>query len=72
MSTTNHTLELLEALKEALATIEDYLEYDHNGDPWVEDARSMGEMDINDYKIDGRLENAREVIAKATATQNKE
>lgn len=58
--------ELLEALNAALATIDDYLDYEHNGDPWVEDARAMGEMDINDYKRDGRLEKARAAIAKAT------
>ena len=58
--------DLLEALKDALATIEDYLGYEHNGDPWTEDARSMGEMDVNDYKRDGRLAHARAVIAKAT------
>ena len=55
---------MLEALKEAVATIEDYLDYDHNGDPWTEDARSMGEMDVNDYKRDGRLDRARSAIAK--------
>ena len=56
---------LLAALKEALATIEDYLDYEHNGDPWTEDARSMGEMDVNDYKRDGRLNRARAAIEKA-------
>ena len=58
--------DLLEALKDALATIEDYLGYEHNGDPWTEDARSMGEMDVNDYKRDGRLVRARAAITKAT------
>lgn len=57
--------DLLEALKDALAVITDYLEYDHNGDPWTEDARIMGEMDINDYKRDGRLSRANAAIAKA-------
>jgi hypothetical protein len=61
--------ELLEALKGALATIEDYLAYNHNGDPWTEDARLMGEMDVNDYKRDGRLDRARAAIAKATGEQ---
>lgn len=58
--------ELLAALQAALAVIDDYLEYEHNGDPWTEDARAMGEMDIDDYQCDGRLEAAREAIAKAT------
>ena len=58
-------VELLEALKGALATIKDYLAYDHNGDPWTEDARLMGEMDVNDYERDGRLDRANIVIVKA-------
>lgn len=57
--------ELVEALKDALAVIEDYLAYKHDGDPWSEDARLMGEMDINDYEFDGRLEKARAVYIKA-------
>ncbi len=56
---------LVEALKGALAVIEDYLEYDHDGDPWKEDARTMGEMDINDYQRDGRLESARAALSSA-------
>lgn len=56
---------LLEALLGAIATIDDYLSYEHNGDPWTEDARIMGEMDINDYQNDGRLERARALINKA-------
>lgn len=61
--------ELLAALRGALAVIDDYLDYDHDGDPWKEDARTMGEMDINDYRRDGRLESARAAIAKATGAQ---
>lgn len=58
--------DLLAALQTALAVIDDYLEYEHDGDPWTEDAREMGEMDIDDYRRDGRLESARAVILKAT------
>jgi hypothetical protein len=54
---------LVEALTEALAVIDDYLEYEHNGDPWTEDARAMGEMDIDDYARDGRIEKARAALA---------
>ena len=50
---------LVDALTASVATIEDYIGYQHDGDPWSEDARAMGEMDINDYATDGRLENAR-------------
>lgn len=57
--------ELVKALQGALAVIDDYLAYDHNGDPWTEDARTMGEMDINDYQHDGRLDAARAALHAA-------
>ena len=59
--------QLVAALKQALGTIDDYLEYDHNGDPWTEDARTMGEMDINDYANDGRQAKAIAALAAAGA-----
>lgn len=58
--------ELLAALQAAVAVIEDYRAYTHDGDPWKEDARTMGEMEIDDYDNDGRLDAARALIAKAT------
>lgn len=57
--------ELLSALAEALEVIDDYLNYTHNGDPWIEDARTRGEMEIDEYNKDGRIEKARAAIAKA-------
>lgn len=59
--------QLVAALTEALATIDDYLAYEHNGDPWTEDARAMGEMDIDDYANDGRLDRARAALTAAGA-----
>ena len=56
---------LVEALEEAIATIADYVDYEHDGDPWTEDARAMGEMDIDDYAKDGRLTNASAALAAA-------
>jgi hypothetical protein len=53
---------LAEALSGALATIEDYLGYSLDGDPWKEDARLLGEMDINDYGKDGRIVRARAAL----------
>lgn len=53
---------LREALSGAVSTITDYIEYEHDGDPWTEDARAMREMDIDDYATDGRLEAAREAL----------
>lgn len=50
--------QLESALQAALEVIQDYLTYEHSGDPWEEDARTMGEMDINDYATDGRMEYA--------------
>ena len=47
---------LATALRCALAVVDDYLEYDHNGDPWLEDARVMREMEADDAKRDGRLD----------------
>lgn len=61
----NSHYQLVEALKDALAVIRDYLEYEHDGDPWAEDARAMGEMDIDDYKRDGRLDRAEAILAAA-------
>ncbi len=55
--------ELAEALRSALATIEDYIAYQHDGDPDREDARLMCEMDINEFAEDGRLVRARAVLA---------
>ena len=57
--------QLVEALKDALTVIRDYLEYEHDGDPWTEDARAMGEMEIDDYKSDGRLDRAEAILAAA-------
>jgi len=55
---------LEKALREAVATITDYVEYQHDGDPWTEDARTMGEMDINEYATDGRLAIARAALGE--------
>lgn len=57
--------ELYEALEQALAAIKDFLEYEHDGDPWTEDARAMGEMDIHEFLADGRFDSARAALAKA-------
>ena len=61
---------LVEALGEAIASIADYVDYEHDGDPWTEDARAMGEMDIDDYAKDGRLTNARAALAAAKDAPN--
>lgn len=58
---------LRSALQAAVDTIQDYLAYAHDGDPWVEDSRVMGEMDINDYGRDGRLDYALSILAAKKA-----
>lgn len=50
------------SLRGCVATIDDYLAYTHDGDPWAEDARAMGEMDINRFQRDGRLERAKALV----------
>lgn len=55
------------ALRVALATIKDYLAYSHDGDPWREDARTMGEMDINEYETDGRMAHALSLLGMPTS-----
>lgn len=55
---------LRSALSEAVKVIKDYLEYTHSGDPWEEDARAMGEMDINEYAKDGRLDYALSLLSQ--------
>ncbi len=47
---------LLCAFEELLSAAIDYVEYEHDGDPWSEDARAMGEMDLDDLRRDGKFE----------------
>jgi hypothetical protein len=47
---------LLCAFEELLYAAIEYHEYEHDGDPWTEDARAMGEMTIDDMANDGRLD----------------
>lgn len=57
--------QLRSALAKALAVIDDYLAYRHDGDPWTEDARQHGEMRINDYERDGSLAAAKALLVGA-------
>ncbi len=58
---------LRSALRAALDTIADYLAYSHDGEPWSEDSRVMGEMDINDYAVDGRMQYALDLLSKQSS-----
>lgn len=70
MRNPNEVDRLRSALQAAIETIQDYLAYEHDGDPWSEDSRAMGEMDINDYAKDGRLEYALSLLS-APSPQSK-
>ena len=60
-----HT-ELVEALRACIGVIVEYTEYEHSGDPWEEDARAMGEMSIDDFKQEGKLQDVIDLLLKAT------
>ncbi|MCG7985049.1 MAG: hypothetical protein JAY90_20145 [Candidatus Thiodiazotropha lotti] len=51
--------ELICAFDALLAAAIDYVDYEHDGDPWSEDAREMGEMDLDDLKRKGKLDEYR-------------
>lgn len=51
----NSHYELLAMLKKAYDAIDEYQTYEHDGDPWTEDARAMGEMTLDDMKQDGSI-----------------
>lgn len=55
--------DLIAALEACISVIDDYLAYRHDGDPTREDARLMGEMEINRFAQDGRLEAALAALA---------
>lgn len=45
-------LNLKAAVKVLYVAAKDYIDYEHDGDPWTEDARAMGEMLIDDISSD--------------------
>jgi len=57
--------EMLEALEILFAACTEYVNYKHNGDPTIEDARTMGEMEINDLYRDGLFDEIALLIKKA-------
>lgn len=57
--------ELYEALKKIMPAVKQYLEYEHDGDPWTEDARSMGEMDLNELDKEGVIEELFSILDKS-------
>ena len=64
------TKEALERVRSAglklLAAVDDYHSYEHDGDPWTEDARVMMEMDIDDLRAsrNGPIEEIRAALER--------
>ncbi|WP_299078967.1 hypothetical protein [uncultured Paraglaciecola sp.] len=56
--------ELKESFKVLMEAAIEYCEYQHDGDPWTEDSRAMGEMMLDDIKSDGRLEKYKRLLRK--------
>ena len=54
--------ELEAALKTLLDASIDYKEYKHDGDPDNEDARVMGEMELNDLDNNGTIESIKKLL----------
>ena len=54
--------ELEEALRTLLASVDDYIEYEHDGDPFSEDARVMGEMELNEINNSGELSKIKQLL----------
>lgn len=48
--------ELIAAFKELLEGASEYWGYEHDGDPWNEDSRVMGEMTLDYMRRNGRPE----------------
>lgn len=55
---------LLAAFELLLNAVIDYDEYEHDGDPWSEDRRAMGEMDIDDLRRSGDIDKCKEIMQK--------
>jgi hypothetical protein len=58
---------LLCAFDELLAAAIDYVSYEHDGDPWSEDARAMGEMDLDDLNRSGKIDEYRVLLDRCRA-----
>ncbi|MBB3997256.1 hypothetical protein [Aureimonas pseudogalii] len=61
-------VELRSALREALSVIDEYIAYEHDGNPDTEDAREHNEMEINRYERDGRLDAAKALLTCSEPT----
>lgn len=55
---------LIYSFDELLAAAINYVSYEHDGDPWSEDARSMGEMDLDNLNRLGKIDEYRALLDK--------
>ena len=55
-------VELEGALKVLLNAAIDYVEYKHDGDPYMEDARAMNEMELDDLNNNGTLVSIKDLL----------
>lgn len=56
--------EMLELLEKLFVAAMDYIEYEHDGDPFTEDARAMREMEIDTLHSDGTLDRCEQLLAE--------
>lgn len=59
--------ELLCAFDTLLSAAIEYVEYEHDGDPWAEDKRAMGEMELDGFRRSGQLEKFKLLLDKCRA-----
>ena len=52
------------AFRELLSAAIEYLEYEHNGDPYTEDARVMKEMRLNKLDQLGKIEQFKLILSE--------
>lgn len=57
--------ELKKAFAELLSASIEYIEYEHDGDPDKEDARSMGEMMLNELNEDGSINKFKKLLKES-------
>jgi hypothetical protein len=48
--------EIKDLVKDLIKDVEEYVNYEHDGDPWSEDYRVMGEMSLDAWGKGGRLD----------------
>ena len=63
---------VVSAFKELYAASLEYIEYEHSGDLWEEDARAMGEMSLDDLKRSGRFDEYADILKRLELNEEQE